>query len=179
MTRPSHDATLAAQILQARTRALAERKRGVSEATPTSRVVVFQLGGALYGIAIRDVFRIVPAGATTPLPGAGWAVLGIVGVEGQVITVIDVNATLSNPDLEPAGDDHLIVLRRIRPRIAIRCSRVLSVADVSLVAQIDQSAPPPPGVAGYAQTPPELAGTSISTIALIDLNWVVGALPRQ
>jgi chemotaxis signal transduction protein len=179
MTTPSHEAALAAQILNARTRALAERRLGAIETAPTSRVVVFQLGGALYGIAIRDVFRIVPAGATTPLPGAGRAVLGIVGVEGQVITVIDVNAALGNPDLEPSGDDHLIVLRRIRPRIAFRCSRVLSVADVGLVAEIDQSTPPPSGVAGYAQTPPELAEAFNSTVALIDLNWVVGALPRQ
>jgi len=61
---------------------------------PTRRLLVFDVGGAVYACDM-DCFReIVPAQRTTRLPGAPATVCGLINLRGTIVTVIDGGITL-------------------------------------------------------------------------------------
>ena len=61
---------------------------------PTRRLLVFDVGGALFACDM-DCFReIVPVQRTTRLPGAPDTVCGLINLRGTIVTVIDGGVTL-------------------------------------------------------------------------------------
>jgi purine-binding chemotaxis protein CheW len=74
-------------------------------------VLVFELGGRLYGLPLADVCELVRAAAPTPLPRAPDVVKGVLNLHGVVVPVFDVRRRFGLPvrDVQPA--DHFIVAR--------------------------------------------------------------------
>jgi purine-binding chemotaxis protein CheW len=58
------------------------------------RLVVFRLGDRSYAIELDAVREILRPRATTRLPGAPAAVLGLVNVRGRIVTVVDLATAL-------------------------------------------------------------------------------------
>lgn len=60
----------------------------------TNQLVLVRLGNGTYGIDLSTVREIIPLRATTRLPGAPAAVLGLMNVRGTIVTVFDLGVVL-------------------------------------------------------------------------------------
>lgn len=81
--------------------------------------VRFKLGELDIGLALASVERVVRAVAVTPLPGAPSAILGMVDVHGDVVPVADMRARLGLSPRPLHPDDHLVLARTPRRRLAL------------------------------------------------------------
>lgn len=57
-------------------------------------MLVVDVGGTAYGIAVEQAREVVRSLRLTPVPGAPVEVLGIVNVRGAVVTVLDLGVIL-------------------------------------------------------------------------------------
>lgn len=62
---------------------------------PTSRLMVFLIGGRSFACEMSAIREVVPTPAVTRLPGAPREVCGLVNLRGTIVTVIDVGYKLS------------------------------------------------------------------------------------
>ncbi|MFE1600597.1 chemotaxis protein CheW [Methylobacterium sp. ID0610] len=178
-TRPDAESALGAArieaLLDARSRALAERGRAPAEARARRRVLLCRIGAERVGLPLDAVAEVAPYRPCTPVPGAPPALIGLSGRGGALLSVLDLATALALP--APAADApaHLVVLRRDNPRIGLRVERALAVLD----ALVDDG-PAPPGrpVAGHARADAEDA----EGFALLDLRALLqpflGIAPR-
>ena len=76
------------------------------------KVQLFSTGGFHFGILANDIAAIVAWREPTPLPHAAKSVLGVVSVQGRMLTVLDL-ATLTGHEAasSDARAQHLIALR--------------------------------------------------------------------
>jgi purine-binding chemotaxis protein CheW len=117
---------------------------------PTSReVLVFEVGGDVYGLPTADVREIVRAVAVTPLPGAPRVIEGVVDVRGGLMPVLDVRARfgLSPRPLDPS--DHFIVASAGARAVILHVDRATHIALVD-EASIQSRDPLGPGAAWFA-----------------------------
>jgi purine-binding chemotaxis protein CheW len=63
--------------------------------TDLTRVVVFSLGGELYGLEVVRVVEIFRPESLTPIPGAPLYIEGVTNLLGDIVTVIDLKAMLT------------------------------------------------------------------------------------
>jgi purine-binding chemotaxis protein CheW len=89
----------------------------------TLDVVVFELGGQLFGLPASDVRELLRAVAVVPLPRAPAVVKGVFNLRGRVVPVLDVRARFGLPHgvIEPA--DHFIVARAGERLVALHVDR--------------------------------------------------------
>ncbi|ACL60295.1 chemotaxis protein CheW [Methylobacterium nodulans] len=177
--RPDAESALGAArieaLLDARSRALAERGRAPAETRARRRVLLCRLGPERFGLPLGAVAEVAPYRACTPVPGAPPALLGLSGRGGALLSVIDLATVLNLPAPASDGPAHLVVLRRESPRIGLRVERALAVLD-ALVE--DSPAPPGRPISGHARAGAEDA----EGFALLDLQALLqpflGAAPR-
>ncbi len=110
-------------------------------ADETLDVVVFELGGQLFGLAASDVRELVRAVAVVPLPRAPAVVKGVINLRGQVVPVLDVRARFHLPPREIEPPDHLIVARAGQRLVALHVDRAtdlvrLKQADIEEVRNL-------------------------------------------
>ncbi|MEW6444907.1 MAG: chemotaxis protein CheW [Pseudomonadota bacterium] len=60
-----------------------------AQAERPTRWVAFQLAGETYAVNVLSVHEVLKNAELTPVPGAPEAVLGIINLRGNVVTVID------------------------------------------------------------------------------------------
>ncbi len=107
-------------------------------------LVVFLLGGELYGVAIKQVREIIPLQAITRVPQTPEFILGVINLRGRVIPVIDLRSRLGLPVME----------RNPKQKIAVADLEQYTVGmlvdGVSEVLQVkeDQVEPPPSNLIG-------------------------------
>jgi purine-binding chemotaxis protein CheW len=86
-------------------------RRGRSADRGNSReMLAFRLGEMAYAIDIARVQSIVKIPPLTPVPRAPVGVMGIVGVRGRVLTVIDIRERLKAQVTEPSRTSRLLVV---------------------------------------------------------------------
>lgn len=73
-------------------------------------MLAFRLGTTSYAIDINRVQAIVKIPPLTPVPRAAASVMGIVGVRGRVLSVIDLRERLKSQVLEPGRSSRLLVV---------------------------------------------------------------------
>ena len=98
-------------------------------------VVVFEIGGQLYGLPASDVRELLRAVAIVPLPRAPAVVEGVINLRGQVVPVLDIRSRFRLPPRPLAPADHLIIARAGERLVALRVDRAtdlvrLRTADV-------------------------------------------------
>lgn len=82
-----------------------------TDTTAGERLLLFRLGGRIYGTSLETVREIVPWRQATRLPGAPSYVAGLINLRGTIITVADLGVRLG---LEPeARNDSSIVLVQV------------------------------------------------------------------
>lgn len=70
----------------------------------------FRVDNELYGIDVMQVKEVLRYSAITPVPGAHAAVLGIINLRGNVVTVIDTRQMFRLPTVEPDDETRVIVV---------------------------------------------------------------------
>ena len=108
---------------------------------PTRRLLVFEVGGAVYAAEMSAIREIVPSQIVTRLPGAPPTVSGLINLRGTIITVIDAGTALRQSHWRRAGG--LILLAGYRDGvIGVGIDDVRDIHD----ATEEQFAPRPEGV---------------------------------
>ncbi|WP_018262909.1 chemotaxis protein CheW [Methylobacterium sp. WSM2598] len=135
-------------ILDARSRALAERGRAPAETRARRRVLLCRVGTECLALPLDAVAEVAPFRPCTPVPGAPPALIGLSGRGGALLSILDLATALDLPPLPAEAGAHLVVLRRDAPRLGLRVERALAVLDALL-----DPGPAPPGraVAGHAR----------------------------
>jgi purine-binding chemotaxis protein CheW len=113
-------------------------------------VVVFELGGELYGVPVVDVAQVRELLPVVPLPNVSPHILGLVNLRGTILPVLDLRQRFGL-DLVPDGpENRLIVLKALQRAdgtegdpVALQVDRVHSLA--RLPRTDVQSAPPGTG----------------------------------
>ena len=118
---------------QALLRARARRYANVTaaESTVVSTVITFQRGSSRYGVALTELCEIRPLSGFCSLPGARRAVPGVMHYRGELLTLVELTALLSN---EPASSEPLWVLvsERAGERIGLLADEVLDVVELEV-----------------------------------------------
>ena len=64
------------------------------------RWIRFNLDGQSYGVDIRRVREVLSAAEIEPVPGAPSAILGVINLRGQIVTVLDLRAWLGREPMQ-------------------------------------------------------------------------------
>lgn len=78
---------------------------------PMRRLVVFELGGELYGMPLTGVSEVRTPLPVTPLPNVPEYVLGLVNLRGNLIPLIDLRRRFGMPLLPAGPTTRLLVLK--------------------------------------------------------------------
>lgn len=79
--------------------------------TEAEDVLLFEAGGARFGVLAAEVQEICRAVTILPLPGAPAAIEGAINYRGRVIAVVDARTRFALPPRPLQLSDHLIILR--------------------------------------------------------------------
>jgi purine-binding chemotaxis protein CheW len=105
----------------------------MGEAAVTARVLVCRVGPEYYGLPIEAVAEVLAFRTPMPVPGGPAGLIGVLGRGGHLVSVVDLGAAVvqasASSDVE-AENQHVVLLRREQPRIALRIDRTLGVEDV-------------------------------------------------
>ena len=74
------------------------------------QLVIFDLGGEVYGIDIASVHEIIRMQAITKVPKAPFFVEGIINLRGKVIPVVDMRRRFGLPKVEQTKDNRIVVV---------------------------------------------------------------------
>jgi len=94
-----------------------------------NRLFVLRLDRQRYALRLRDVERVLRMVEITALPEAHPSVLGVINVQGSVITVFDLRRCLQLPTREVDSDDVLVLTRTGGAMVALAADGVDGVAN--------------------------------------------------
>lgn len=124
--RPKDDALSPAEEELLRKRARAYAKPLVTEVEPSRDAVVFIRGGAKYACPLSALREIRTLGKLCRMPLASAIVPGAVHVRGEIVSVHDLAAFLSE-SVEIAADASLLVVEDQGDRLALVADEVIGV----------------------------------------------------
>lgn len=160
-------------ILEERTRNLAARRPVAADPTTMAAPVLICVAGTeLYGIPLADIAEILPAQTCVPIPDGPAALVGILGRRGRPVSVIDLSTALGMSASSETVFDHFVLLRREKPRVALRVERAQGVVAATSLTSEDGQAFRNDAVIGYAEIP---AGSSDKdrVVSLIDVERLI------
>ncbi len=73
------------------------------------RLLLFAVGGHVYGCEISAVREIIPFRRATRLPGAPPYVVGLINLRGTIVTVLDLGLRLGESDVDRVGGSIILV----------------------------------------------------------------------
>jgi purine-binding chemotaxis protein CheW len=114
--------------LSERARRLAELPRPADD-TRALEVVVCRLGAEEFAIELRLLRGVVPALGLTPVPCTPPFVAGLLNLRGEILTVLDLAATL---DLPGSDGREVLVAETERVRVGLLVGDVLGVRKIGL-----------------------------------------------
>lgn len=94
-------------------------------------IVVFTIDARRFAVPLPSVERIIRLIDYRPLPHAPEIVLGVINFQGAVLPVIDLRRRFRLPEREPRLDDHLILARTPRRRVALLADEVNGLESVA------------------------------------------------
>lgn len=77
-----------------------------------TRMLTFELAGALYGLEVEQVQEVLRAQKVTRVPLHSDAIAGLINLRGEVVTAIDLRARLSLP-VRPDGQEAVNIVVRL------------------------------------------------------------------
>lgn len=101
------------------------------EETPVEarRLVAFEIGGELFGVAITDVAEIREPTRLTPVPHVPPHILGLINLRGAILPVVDLRGD-ARPDDSANAARRLVVLKGREYQVALNADAVLGIARV-------------------------------------------------
>ncbi len=76
---------------------------------PLTQWVTFFLENEKYGVPVSQVMEVLRYTEITPVPGAPEAVMGIINLRGNVVTVLDTRRKFGLPRKEPDDSTRIVV----------------------------------------------------------------------
>lgn len=103
--------------------------RDLAESSLRQEFLLFQLGGKTYALAIGKVEEILLIPPITPVPRAPETILGIVGVRGRVLTVLDIRSRLGIDRIASGRGSRILVVPWTESEsVGLYVDRVLQVS---------------------------------------------------
>jgi chemotaxis signal transduction protein len=98
-----------------------------AEQPAARRACVVMLGGRPFAVDVTDAREVVLLDATTPVPGAPTALVGLMNLRGSVLPVLDARPLLGLPVRAAVGRPRALVLADADRRAGILIERVLGL----------------------------------------------------
>ena len=99
---------------------LAHRRLDGANTITGTRVLVFALGTERYGLEFTDVVELLPFVNCTPVPGAPAALLGVINVQGEIRSVVDLGRLLELPAREESTAGFVLLVRKRGRQVGLR-----------------------------------------------------------
>jgi len=93
------------------------------------RLLLLTVDGQTYALHLEVVDRVLRMVEVTPLPGAPYAVEGVINIQGEVVTIVSIRRRLGLAQQAVAVSDSLVVARACGRRLAIIAESVLGVVE--------------------------------------------------
>jgi len=118
-------------------------------------VLVFEVGGQLYGLDAADVREIIRATAIVPLPRAPAVVEGVINVRGSVLPVLDIRQRFRLPAKRLSPSDQFVLAFAGEYVVALRVDCVIELQRfrASEIAEARTVLPYTEYIAGVATLP--------------------------
>lgn len=97
------------------------------------QLVTFSLGSYYFGIDVTSVQEIIRTRSLAPVPLSHPAVLGLLNLRGQIVTVIDLKERLNFPQMEKRrrdGDAMNVIVRTESGPVSLQVDAIGDVLDV-------------------------------------------------
>ena len=117
-------------VLARRAEILAAR-RTEDEAAQTDRstVLTVRLNDERFALDVNAVAQVIPLGRLTVVPGAAPAMLGVMAMKGEVVSVFDLTRLLDLPPrAEQSAAGYVLILKHARARIGLLVDGVDQIA---------------------------------------------------
>ena len=117
------------------------------------QLLVLRLYDRRFALRLADVERVLRMVEITPLPGAPSTVLGVINIQGEVTSVIDLRRCCFLPPTEVGPEQVLVLVRRDGGRVALAADWV----EVTVgwqeegVVPAEEIKPAPPTLEGMAK----------------------------
>ncbi|SEA23393.1 chemotaxis protein CheW [Alkalimonas amylolytica] len=116
-------------VLQARARKLAVVETQLQD-EPELQLVYFELAQETYAVEAHYVVEVLPLQHLTPLPYTPDFVLGIVGVHGHIVSVIDLRSFFDLPRQGLSDLNRIVILRDGQMKFALLTDRAVGSCSV-------------------------------------------------
>ncbi len=137
-------------------------------------IVIFQSGPFIFGINVMKVREIITMLPLTPLPGTPEAIMGLIELRGEVMTVIDLPMVIGHPR-DVGDDDRLIVCEFNGEKSVLRVDQVTEIKRISW-EQIDTPSDLARGMQGITNG---VVKTGDQMIILLDYERIALELSRK
>ncbi|WP_233004350.1 chemotaxis protein CheV [Exiguobacterium aurantiacum] len=137
-------------------------------------IVIFQSGPFIFGINVMKVREIITMLPLTPLPGTPEAIMGLIELRGEVMTVIDLPMVISHPR-DVGENDRLIVCEFNGEKSVLRVDQVTEIKRISW-EQIDTPSDLARGMQGITNG---VVKTGDQMIILLDYERIALELSRK
>ncbi len=137
-------------------------------------IVIFQAGPFIFGINVMKVREIITMLPLTPLPGTPEAIMGLIELRGEVMTVIDLPMVIGHPH-EASEGDRLIVCEFNGEKSVLRVDQVTEIKRISW-EQIDTPSDLARGMQGITNG---VVKTGDQMIILLDYERIALELSRK
>lgn len=111
-------------ILERRVKVAAER---IVPREPGLAVIVCLIGGERFAVPLAAVAEVLPATAPVRVPGAPQSLAGLIVRRGLLYNLIDPAKALG---VSPGTSVHMLLLRGLVPRIALRVDEVIHAGEI-------------------------------------------------
>ena len=121
-------------------------------------LLIFEVGGQRFGLAVSDVHEIVRAVPPVPLLGSPAGIEGVINVRGSVVPVLDIRRRFHLPARPLEYTDHLVIARVTDRLVALRvdCAVDLVRLNEADVQDLQGVVSGPEQVARIARLPEDL-----------------------
>ncbi|MGE9214195.1 chemotaxis protein CheV [Exiguobacterium aurantiacum] len=137
-------------------------------------IVIFQSGPFIFGINVMKVREIITMLPLTPLPGTPEAIMGLIELRGEVMTVIDLPMVIGHPR-DVGENDRLIVCEFNGEKSVLRVDQVTEIKRISW-EQIDTPSDLARGIQGITNG---VVKTGDQMIILLDYERIALELSRK
>jgi purine-binding chemotaxis protein CheW len=136
-----------------------------------NRWVTFRLADEVYGINVMQVQEVLRLSEVAPVPGAPAAVLGIINLRGNVVTVVDARLLFSLPRAGNSEQTRIMIVECNRNIVGLL---VDSVAEVVNIVNSEIDSPPNIGSDEQSRYIQGVYSKHGEILILVDLNRLLG-----
>jgi purine-binding chemotaxis protein CheW len=148
-------------------RAATNSNGAAEEAELVHELLAFTLDGDPYAVPVERVREIVRIRPITKVPRVAPEILGVIGLRGEIVQVLDLRRRFGLPSQEPARRHRIVVLHGEEGEVS-----GLLVDAVTAVLRVDEAAIRPP-TAGESDFVQALAAEGEAFVGLLNLERVL------